>query len=151
MSDGFSDTISRVGWHGQRRFAPSHRKPRLLIADDEPVVCAALSAQLGRVFEVVAVAEDGEDAVAEAARELPDAALIDVEMPAGGGLRATRGIREVSPNTAVVILSMNGSTDSIVELMRAGALSYIPKGMPAALIAERLRQSMTAHRTVTLR
>jgi DNA-binding NarL/FixJ family response regulator len=148
MNDGLTDIISRTGWHGPRRFAPTHRKPRLLIADDEPVVCAALSAQLSRVFEVVAVAQDGEEAVAGAARELPDAALVDIEMPAGGGLRATHGIREVSPDTAVVILSMNGSTDSIVELMQAGALSYIPKGMPAALIAERLRQSIAARRAV---
>lgn len=150
MSDTFYDLIAESGWPGQRRFEPSRRTPRLLIADDEPVVRAVLTAQLGRAFTIVAVAEDAEEAIAAAAREQPDAALIDIEMPAGGGLSATRGIREASPSTAVVILSMNGSTDSILELMRAGALSYIPKGTPTALIAERLRQSIRAQRTVTV-
>jgi CheY-like chemotaxis protein len=58
----------------------AHR-PRLLIADDDPVIRAMLASSLGDEFEVVGVASDGEQAVELARTSQPDAALIDVEMP----------------------------------------------------------------------
>jgi CheY-like chemotaxis protein len=64
------------------------RRPRLLIADDEVVVRAALSAQLAGDFEVIAVAENATEASELAATHRPDVALIDVEMPGGGARRA---------------------------------------------------------------
>jgi DNA-binding NarL/FixJ family response regulator len=134
---------------------PSRRKirvdaedrPRLLIADDDPVVRAVLMVNLIGRFDVVETAYDGESAIDVARRERPDAALIDVGMPAGGGLGATRGIRDVSPQTAVVILSIDGSTQSRDVLTAAGATAYLRKGVPAERIAERLHESIAAHPT----
>jgi two-component system nitrate/nitrite response regulator NarL len=121
-------------------------RPRLLIADDDLVVLATLGAQLTADFDVVGTARDGEQAI-ELARELqPEAALVDVQMPGGGGLRATRGISEACPQTALVILSVDESEESVVEFMNAGAITYLRKGMPATQIASRLHQSIAAHR-----
>jgi DNA-binding NarL/FixJ family response regulator len=121
---------------------PDEPRPRLLIADDDPVVRATLAGSLSSVFDIVGTADDGDSAIELARRERPDAALIDVGMPAGGGLHATRGIREVSPGTAVVILSADESGETFVEFMKAGAMSYLCKGVAPNLIAERLRKSI---------
>ena len=67
-------------------------RPTLLIADDDAVVRAALSAQLAGEFDVVAVAESAGDAIALAERHSPDAALLDVDMPGGGAREAVAKI-----------------------------------------------------------
>jgi DNA-binding NarL/FixJ family response regulator len=131
----------------RRTVANAEIRPSLLIADDDPVVRAVLTAHLTALFDVVGTAEDGQGAIDVARRERPDAALIDVGMPAGGGLGATSGIRDVSPKTAVVILSIDGSTRSRDVLIAAGAMAYLRKGVPVERIAERLHESIAAHPT----
>ena len=100
------------------------KRVRLLIADDDPVVRSMLSMGLERQFEIVATAADAEEAV-KAARSLsPDAAVVDVDMPRGGGERAVRGIAEVSPCTAIVVLSADEQDALVRSLMLSGAMAY---------------------------
>jgi DNA-binding NarL/FixJ family response regulator len=120
--------------------------PRLLVADDDPVVRSTLSMALEGRFEIVAVVEDGEQAVAEARTTLPDAALVDVDMPAGGGLRAVRGIVEACPQTAIIVLSGDEAEGVVVELLRLGAMSYCRKGVDTHQLAETIDRSIAAHR-----
>lgn len=136
---------------GDEGVANSGKRVRLLIADDDQVVLATLSAQLRAEFDVVGTARDGDQAIGLAQLLHPDAALLDVQMPAGGGLHATRGIAEVSPSTALVILSVDESEPSVVEFMTAGAMTYLRKGTPCALIAERIHQSVAAHKRLESR
>ena len=119
--------------------------PRLVIADDDPVVQLVLSMSLERQFDVVGVAADGEEAVDLALAMQPDAALIDVEMPKGGGLRAVQGIREVAPETAIVILSRYQSHGVVHELTEAGAIAYRRKGVPPDVLADALTESIKVH------
>ena len=75
---------------------------RLLIADDDPVMRMLLGA-IARgdpVLELVAEAEDADEAIALAAEHRPDVVLLDVEMPGGGGLRAAREIRAAAAGRA---------------------------------------------------
>jgi DNA-binding NarL/FixJ family response regulator len=118
--------------------------PRLMIADDDPVVQSLLGMSLSREFEVVGLAGDGEQAVELARASQPDAALIDVEMPAGGGLRAVRGIHEVAPDTAIVVLSVDESDGVVRELMQAGAVAYLRKGVAPQALAKALADSIEA-------
>jgi DNA-binding NarL/FixJ family response regulator len=113
-----------------------------MIADDDATVRAVLSDTLGKEFEVVGTAVDGEDAVKVAAWVRPDVALVDVQMPNGGGLRAVEGIASVSPETAIVILSTEESEASVQELLAAGAIAYCRKGISPALLARSLRDSI---------
>ena len=117
-------------------------RPRLLIADDDSMMRSLLSTQLGGDFEVCAVAGDATEAIELAAQHQPDAALVDVEMPGGGGLEAVRQISERSPDTCVVVLSGDESHDVVVELLEAGAITYIRKGLPGSEIARALTDSM---------
>jgi DNA-binding NarL/FixJ family response regulator len=116
-----------------------------MIADDDPVVQSMLSMSLGEGFDVVGVAVDGEQAVDLAQASQPDAALVDVEMPAGGGLRAVRGIHEVAPETAIVILSIDESDGIIREFVQAGATAYLRKGVGPQVLSDALIRSIKAH------
>jgi DNA-binding NarL/FixJ family response regulator len=118
----------------------------LLIADDDELVRAALRTRLAAGFDVVGVAADAEEAVALAQRLHPDVALLDVQMPAGGGLHATTEIARTCPRTAIVILSADEEHDAVVELLAAGATSYLRKDQPSEEVAAILRRSVDAHR-----
>jgi DNA-binding NarL/FixJ family response regulator len=118
----------------------------LLIADDDPVVRSVLSMALERRFEIVAAVADAEEAVAEAAVTKPDAAVIDVDMPRGGGSHAVRGIAEASPATALVVLSGDESDGTVRDLLQAGAMTYRRKGIAPHELADTLEKSIAAQR-----
>ncbi len=119
-------------------------RPTLLIADDDAVVRAALSAQLAGDFDVVAVAESAGDAIALAERHNPDAALLDVDMPGGGAREAVPQIAARSPDTCMVILSGDETRQLVVELLGAGAIAYVRKGISAAELSETLMAALQA-------
>ena len=121
-------------------------RPTLLIADDDPVVRSTLSLTLERQFQIVAAVPDSDQAVAAAAALAPDVALVDVQMPAGGGRTAVRGIAQASPETAVVVLSGDESDSLVRELMIAGAMTYVRKGIAPHELAAVLHRSIRARR-----
>ena len=140
MTDALPQTIDDQAPDGA-----ANRRPALLIADDEPIARVALATRLRSDFRLVGIAHDDAGAVELAARERPDVALLDAQMPIIGGLQATRAIREVSPTTAIVILSMDESDASVVEFLNAGAVAYLRKGIRGDELVERLHQSIAAH------
>ena len=113
-----------------------------MIADDDPVVQSMLSMSLGEGFDLVGVAADSEAATALAEATQPDAALVDVDMPKGGGSAAVRGILEVSPATAVVVLSGDESDSVVRGLIAAGAVRYCRKGIGAQELSEAVIESV---------
>jgi DNA-binding NarL/FixJ family response regulator len=119
-------------------------RPTLLIADDDAVVRSTLGAQLEGDFRVVAVAENVAEAVELAAQHQPDAALVDVEMPDGGAQAAVPQISARSPETSIVILSGDESREVVLELLSAGAIAYIRKGIPTSDIAKTLTDALGA-------
>jgi|AntDryMetagUQ889_1029465.scaffolds.fasta_scaffold12975_2 DNA-binding NarL/FixJ family response regulator len=118
--------------------------PRLLIADDDPVVRSALSAQLRGDFEIVAVATNTAEAIELAGEHRPDVALIDVEMPGGGGVEAVSRIATSSPATRMVMLSGDESREGVIELLSAGAIAYLRKGATAWEITKTLTEALKA-------
>jgi len=122
----------------------SPAQPTLLIADDDPVVRSMLSLTLDRQFDIVGAARDADQAIALAQASRPDVALIDVQMPGGGGLRAIHGIGDVSPATAAVVLSADEFDPMVRQLMIAGAMSYVRKGIAPAALADVLHRAMQA-------
>jgi DNA-binding NarL/FixJ family response regulator len=120
------------------------RRPRLLIADDDAVVRSALSMQLASVFDLVTPACDAAEAVAFAAEHQPDVAIVDVEMPAGGGVEAARGIAACSPTTAIVALSVDESRAVVLEMLEAGAVTYVRKGISGSQLVSTLLHCIEA-------
>jgi len=102
---------------------------RVVIADDHPIFRAGLDALIrdAATTELVGTAADGEHAVELAAAEQPDVVLLDMRMPGLSGIEATTRIIELSPRTAVLILSMFDEDDFVFAALRAGARGYILK------------------------
>ena len=101
---------------------------RVLLADDHTLLREGLRRSLeGAGLAVVAEARDGEEAVALAEEHRPDIVLMDVSMPKGGGVEATRAIRARLPDVEVVMLTMHAEPAVIGEAVRAGAAGYLVK------------------------
>jgi DNA-binding NarL/FixJ family response regulator len=102
---------------------------RVLVVDDQPPFRRAAVALVGALqgFEVVGVAESGEESVAEVARLRPDLALMDVNLPGMSGLEATRRIRELHPSTVVALVSTYDRSEFGDEVEDCGASAFIPK------------------------
>jgi EAL domain-containing protein (putative c-di-GMP-specific phosphodiesterase class I)/CheY-like chemotaxis protein len=116
---------------------------RVLLADDSKAVREALAQILAEddSLQLVAIAKDAEEAIELAAHYLPDVALIDVRMPAGGGVRATREICRRSPGTAVVALSAADDRRSVLRMLESGALGYLVKGNDTSELIETIKRS----------
>jgi DNA-binding NarL/FixJ family response regulator len=124
---------------------PGGSSPRVLIADDDPDVRAVLTAQLADRFDIVGTAADTDEAIALAAEHQADIAIVDVQMPGGGGLRATREIHDAAPGTTIVALSADESERVVLDMLRAGAVAYIRKGVGADELASLLHEALRAH------
>ncbi|MDT0566442.1 response regulator transcription factor [Streptomyces sp. DSM 3412] len=100
---------------------------RVLVADDNPVVRAGLTALLGAHpdITVVAQATNGDEAVREAHRHRPDVALLDVRMPGTDGLTALPELAALCP---VMMLTYSTEPEVVTEALRRGASGYLVHG-----------------------
>jgi NarL family two-component system response regulator LiaR len=124
--------------------AVNETKPiRIVLADDHVLVRQGIRAFLETEpdFAIVGEAGDSDAAVALCQSEHPDVALLDLVMPGGGGVAATRGIKSASPNTAVVILTSFDNEASVLPALKAGALSYLLKDVAADDLATAVRRA----------
>jgi EAL domain-containing protein (putative c-di-GMP-specific phosphodiesterase class I)/CheY-like chemotaxis protein len=116
---------------------------RVLVVDDHRRVAEGLAATLRTLggFDVVGVAVGVTEAAEMATWSRPDVALVDVHMPDGGGVSATREILAGSATTRVLALSVMSDRDSVIEMLRVGASGYVVKGGAPAELAEALRST----------
>ncbi len=110
---------------------------RVLLADDHPVVREGLRGMLASEpdIEVVGEAGSGPEAVALAGRLRPDVVLMDLRMPGGDGVDATRRLA----GTTVVVLTTYDSDADILRAVEAGAAGYLLKDTPRAVLADSVR------------
>ncbi|MBM7495271.1 DNA-binding NarL/FixJ family response regulator [Micromonospora luteifusca] len=104
---------------------------RLVVVDDHPLFVRGLELLLpitseGRA-EVVASTGDAAAAAALVSRCHPDLALVDLHMPAPGGIRAVAAIRRTTPGVRVVAMSGSADPAPALEALRAGAEGFLPK------------------------
>jgi len=102
---------------------------RVVIADDHKVVRVGLE-QLLQTFddvEFLGAGEGGEDAVTLCSRYHPDVLLLDLSMPDLDGIEVTRRLRDVSPDTKVVVFTSFSDRERIVQALDAGAVGYLLK------------------------
>lgn len=102
---------------------------RILIADDHGLIRAGLRALLQEVAEisVVGEAEDGPAALRCIAELQPDIVLMDISLPGLSGIEVTRQVRNISPMTRVLMLTVHEDEGMLRESIRAGAHGYILK------------------------
>ena len=102
---------------------------RVAVVDDQRLFTRGLSGLVDLLpgVEVVGVAYDGEEAIALCRREEPDVVLMDISMPKMDGISATREIRALLPQTAVIILTGQEEDEHVFEGIKAGAQGYLLK------------------------
>jgi DNA-binding NarL/FixJ family response regulator len=102
---------------------------RILLAEDHPLFRKGMISLLSSVpdFEVVGEATTGEEAIARAAVLQPDVVLMDLQMPGGNGITATREILNTSPHIRVLVVTLFEDDDSVFMALRAGARGYVLK------------------------
>ena len=100
---------------------------RVLVVDDEKSMRDLLAITLQRAGYDVTVADGGETAIEAIRRDPFDAIITDVRMPKVDGLQVLRSAKDLSPETAVIMVTAVASTETAVEAMKLGAYDYITK------------------------
>src|SRR5512139_3558752 len=105
---------------------------RLLICDDQDIVCEGLRAMLAPVLqiEVVGLAKNGLEAVEQTHKLQPDLVLMDLKMPRMNGIQATKAIREKFPQVRVLVLTTYDADEWVINAIRNGAAGYLLKDTP---------------------
>ncbi len=114
-------------------------RKRLLLADDHELMLAGIAGILAPEFEIVGVARDGRELLAEAKRLRPDIVVVDVGMPEMNGIDAARQIMAALADTRIVMLTQQLSGNHIQAAFRAGARGYVAKQAAATELLEAIR------------
>jgi DNA-binding NarL/FixJ family response regulator len=124
---------------------------RILLVDDHVLLRRAVASLLAAQpdFEVVGEASNGQEALERARDLMPDIILMDVNMPGGNGLDATRRIKELIPYVRIVMLTVSEEDHDLFEAVKNGAQGYLLKKIePQALFAT-LRGAMRGEASIS--
>jgi two-component system response regulator NreC len=125
-----------------RRSVPARAEPiRVLLVDDHNLVRAGVRLVLRSFPEICVVGEatSGTQALAMALRLRPDIVVMDLDMPDGDGLTATRRMHDCLPEMGVLIVTMHNEEDRLLPLLMAGARGYLSKSAVERDLGEAIR------------
>ena len=120
---------------------------RVVVVDDEPMVCAHLRTILGSAgdIEVVGEAHDGAAGVAEVTRSGPDVVLMDLRMPGTDGLTAIERITRMAGPPVIVVLTTFDADQYVLRALRAGAAGFLVKSTPPEDLIGLVRVAAEGH------
>jgi two-component system, NarL family, response regulator NreC len=130
-----------MGMADERPASEAEGAISIVLADDHAVVRGALRVLLDAEpdFEVAAEAGDAETATRYVLGHKPDVLVLDLNMPGESGLTAIPRIRSQSPETQIVVLTMQGETAFAREAMQAGARAYLLKDAAESELVKAVR------------
>jgi DNA-binding NarL/FixJ family response regulator len=124
---------------------------RVLLADDHALfregLAGIISAQPD--MQVVGEANDGLEAFVKAQELKPDLILMDVQMPGMDGIDAVRQIKQVLPETIIVMLTVRGDDDMLFEALKNGAQGYLLKEIRSQALLEMLRGALQGEAAIS--
>ncbi|HEX4943730.1 MAG TPA: response regulator transcription factor [Usitatibacteraceae bacterium] len=106
---------------------PDNDGPYILVVDDDETFLSVLARSLERRGYKVRTAPDHECAISIAQARLPEFAVVDLKLARSSGLRLVKQLREMAPNTRIVILTGYGSIATTIEAIKLGAVYYLTK------------------------
>lgn len=117
-------------------------KIKLLLVDDQTLFVESLKTVIGtraKDLIVIGIANDGPSALELVNKELPEVILMDIRMPGMNGVEVTRLIKEKYPSIKVLILTTFDDDDYVIEALKNGAVGYLLKDMPPAVLIKAIR------------
>ncbi len=116
---------------------------RVLICENDPIMRSALCDLIASVpgLLLVGSAGDANSAGDQARDTTPDAVVIDVRMPGGGGPRAARLIARHAPDARLIAYSAHADREVVVAMLQAGVDEYLVKGVDDAQLVDAIRRS----------
>src|SRR5574340_178434 len=118
----------------------------ILIVDDEVSILNSLSSILEDEGYEVTVAKSGVEALKLCAANPPELMMLDIWMPDMDGLETLRRLRELVPNTQVMMMSGHGSIETAVKAIKLGAYDYIEKPLSLENVTLRVKHALDQHR-----
>lgn len=111
---------------------------RVLLVDDHQLVLDGLKGvfESYSCFEVVGLANNGEEAIKYASVLFPDIILMDIDMPVVSGIQATKEIKNLYPEIKIIILSMHNEKGIIKKIMKEGADGYLVKNSASTEVVD---------------
>jgi two-component system response regulator NreC len=113
---------------------------RILLAEDHVMVRQGLRALLEQAgMAVIGEASDGQEALQVAHKQQPDVAVLDIGMPRLNGIETARRLREASPQTKIILLTMHTEDPYVLEAVQAGAVGYVLKTQATLDLVQAIR------------
>ena len=120
---------------------------RVIVCDDQEIVCQGLSTILNNdpEIEVVATAHDGFELLEAVAQHNPDLVLMDLKMPGMNGVQATQRIQQTFPKVRVLILTTYDDDEWLFDAIRSGAAGYLLKDAPSRDLIAAIKGTMAGN------
>lgn len=118
----------------------------ILIVDDEVSILNSLSSILEDEGYDVSVAKSGMEALRHCTINPPELMMLDIWMPEMDGLETLKRLRELVPNTQVMMMSGHGSIETAVKAIKLGAYDYIEKPLSLENVTLRVKHALDQHR-----
>lgn len=125
------------------------KRPRVVLADDHPLMMDALKNLLEPDFEIVGTFTDGHALVEGAPKLNPNAVVLDIGMPTMNGLSAGERLKKLLPSVKLVYLTQNIDQDMAREAFQLGASAYVIKSSAASDIVRALQEALRGGSYVT--
>ena len=119
---------------------------KILVVDDERSMRDFLSIMLKKAGYDVTTAVDGEEAVNVLHKDIFDLVLTDLKMPKVDGLQVLKTVKDLSPDTVVIVITAFASTETTVEAMKEGAYDYITKPFQNDEMKIRIKKALEKRR-----
>jgi DNA-binding NarL/FixJ family response regulator len=116
------------------------KPPRVILADDHPLIIDAIKNLLEPEFEIVGTFNDGHKLVEAAPKLYPNVIVLDIGMPTQNGLSAGERLKKLMPNVKLVYLTQNQDQDMAREAFRLGASAYVVKSSAASDLLRAMRE-----------
>ena len=117
-------------------------KTTVMLVDDHPLFRQGLRRVLEKEEDIQVIMEvaDGEEALRQIKRVVPDVVIMDINLPHMNGLQVTRELKQAVPEVAVIMLTAYHDDEQIFHSVRAGAAAYFPKEITPRRLIEAIRQ-----------